>query len=272
MKTMRSLKMKVTKVEVSSLTSKDIQTMYDIYSKAYDQTDLETFNCDLSQKQFSFIGRDTGSGEIVGFSTMEIKNFEYQNRKMTYFFSGDTMISKEYWGQKSLHIAFAKNALLFKLKNPTRQVYWYLICMGYRTYMIMAKNCPNHFPRFDKPTPSFHKGIIDYISTSRYGSQYDQVNGVIIPDKPTTLSHHVAPINQSVMHVPQIRFLATKNPGYDQGHEMACIAELDFYMLTYWLKRTLNQLLAKLVFSNVKEVQQKLKQMEGDELKNLDSK
>lgn len=240
---LRSGRMKVTKRPMASLKSEEKDVLYAIYSSSYTNTQRSTFENDLKEKQFIFIGRDTGSKEIVGFSTLEVRELTFEKKKVTYFFSGDTMILPQYWGQTSLHSAFATAAALYKLTHPHHDVYWYLICMGYRTYLTMAKNFPTYFPRFDQATPAREKALLDFISTSRYGYLYSAHTGVITPLESTSLSSHVAPIDQEVLKVPQVAFLVKMNPGYNQGHEMACLGLLDLNMLTFfarkWLRKNL---------------------------------
>ena len=237
----KSGRMIVHKRLVSSLSEAERNTMYTIYSAAYTNTTRATFDQDLAGKKFTFLGFDSGSDEIVGFSTLEIQTLRFQNRTITYFFSGDTMILPQYWGQKSLHGAFAKSAALFKLTHPQHEVYWYLICMGYRTYMTMAKNFPTYYPRFDKEMPESTKALLDLISTQRYGNLYNPKTGLIIPAEKTALADTVAPIDEEVLRIPEAAFLVKMNPGYEEGHEMACLGLMDMNMLTYFGRKWANK-------------------------------
>lgn len=237
MKTLASKKsgrMQVSKRPISSFSTAEKDTLYSIYSAAYTNTQRSTFEQDLRGKQFIFVGHDTGSDEIVGFSTLEIQTLRFENKTVTYFFSGDTMVLQQYWGQKSLHGAFAKAVALYKLTHPHHEVYWYLICMGYRTYMTMAKNFPTYYPRYDQDMPAKTKALLDLISTHRYGKQYNPKTGLIVPQEKTALSDNVAPIDQSVLQIPEAAYLVKMNPGYQEGHEMACLGLLDMNMLMFF--------------------------------------
>ena len=66
-------------------------------------------------------------------------------------------LNKQFWGSPALGIQFLIYLWKLKIKSITRPVYWFLISKGYKTYLLMANNFSEHYPRFEKSTPTFEK-------------------------------------------------------------------------------------------------------------------
>jgi hypothetical protein len=151
------------------------------------------------------------------------------------------MIHSRYWGQRALHHAFMVQALVFKLRHPLTPLYWYLIAMGYRTYLMMARNLVEYWPRWDRPTPPEVRALIDSISEDKFGSSYKIDRGVIEHQVcEATLNERVAPFTPEVLQIPEIAFFTGVNPDYSRGVELACLGRMDarFFALAVrkWFK------------------------------------
>lgn len=219
-------------------------SMWDLYHKNYNDVTREEFDRDFNEKTHVFVGRDTGDDSIQGFSTAKIYEQVVDGKKIGIIYSGDTMINKEYWGQKSLNCVFMKEVALWKLKHPFTPLYWLIITMGYRTYLIMAKNAVEYWPRYDRETPKDKKNLIDAISLKRFGSDYDPKTGVITPQNTNcTLGEHVAPMTADLLNLPQMKFFVKSNPNYEQGSELVNICRLDIHWFIKGVTKTVIKLL-----------------------------
>jgi hypothetical protein len=223
-------------VKIEDLTSIEIERMYNIFSKYYENHDSFVFKKDLSEKNHVILLRDHNNQTIQGFSTI-LKNSMPNGIAI---FSGDTVLEKEYWGNKALGVAFLKYLWLEKVKNPWTPVYWFLISKGYKTYLLMANNFKNHYPRFDKSTPSSIKKITDDYYSQKFSNSYDSQKGIIkFSESSCRLKEKVADIDSKLLQNPKIKFFASINPGWAEGQELACIAEMTFLMpFQYFLKKT----------------------------------
>jgi hypothetical protein len=131
----------IEKISVTTLSS-----MYRVFSRYYANTDLGTFISDMSKKSGVFLLREQSTSRIVGFSTWTQLPINYKNKKAIGIFSGDTILEKDYWGNKALQKAFALRLLKMKLSNPRTHVFWLLISKGYKTYLLLANNFLKHYP------------------------------------------------------------------------------------------------------------------------------
>lgn len=216
-------------IPVGSLTEKNIQQMYEVYEKYYGEVSKEVFVSDLLKKNHVIILLDKFDHTIKGFSTILDYHFELGGKRVKGVFSGDTIIEKEYWGGSALQMAFITYMLKEKLKKPLTPLYWFLISKGYKTYLLMANNFVNHYPRFENQTPSEHKSIMDKFASDMYGQAYDPADGLIkFKGVHDHLKGNVAPITAEMKQKnARINFFEKQNPTWANGSELVCLAEFD---------------------------------------------
>lgn len=249
-------KLKAFGYAVSDLSTAQIESMFQLFAEYYANVTYEQFRKDLSQKDHVFVLKDKATLEIKGFSTIVALNSTVNGKPVRGFFSGDTVVDREYWGQGTLGVAFLKFLFLHKLRKPFEPLYWFLISKGYKTYLLMANNFQTHYPRCEKPTPPEIQTLINTFSTTLYGDCYYADRGVIsfagqqshIKD---ALKEDITPISEDLLKNPRVAFFAEKNPQWDQGDELACVALMTFSMPFYYQLKTFKKL-AQRAFSGKK--------------------
>ena len=221
-------RLKVHTVEVEKLPSAIADRMWDLFAESYDNVSRAKFDLDLAEKSGVFVGLDSGDNSFQGFSTYSIYEHVVESRRVWVLFSGDTMIRPEYWGQSALHMAFARTAVKWRLSHPFTPLFWFLTAMGYRTYLIMARNFPQRYwPRYSAPTPNWITQVTTSLASLRFGDMWDESRQVIHGERDQcSLATHVAPVTDEVKALPEVDFLINRNPGYAQGDELACVAEI----------------------------------------------
>ena len=213
-------------VAVSSLDHRTIHEAYALFERAYEGADRARFLSDLAEKQLVILLRDRDSGILRGFSTVLLQELPGK-RPTVVVFSGDTVIDREYWGQKQLQIAFATLLVRLKLQSPRRRVYWFLISKGYRTYLLLANAFTRAVPRYDKPDDAELLVHLDALASARYGNQYDRASGVIRYDTAhERVREGLAPITTRHLRNPHVQFFIERNPGHVDGDELACLADV----------------------------------------------
>jgi hypothetical protein len=226
---MKAKRLDASTIKLKSLSDKQIDQMYNVYQKYYGNVSKEVFSSDLSNKNHVIILTDKHDGEIKGFSTILDYHFELEGKKVKGVFSGDTIIEKEYWGGSALQMAFIKYMLKEKLKKPLSPLYWFLISKGYKTYLLMANNFVEHYPRHEEKTPIEKKDIMDKFATELYPKNYDPNSGLIkfngIHDH---LKTDVAPITEEMKYKNErIKFFSETNDSWKIGTELVCLARFD---------------------------------------------
>lgn len=225
---MINIKLRGSVVEICRLGQPDIQRMYDLMSMHYDNILFSNFQKDLDEKNWAVVMSDEG-GEIQGFSTIKFLEFFVEGVVVRGLFSGDTIVHKDYWGDREFPKVWLKFALSISEKYPKGYFYWFLISKGYKTYRFLPIYFNSFYPRYDKETPEFEKKVIDYFGTYKFEEFYNPKTGIItFNGTKDMLKKGIADITESRLKDPHIRYFAEKNTGYMQGDEMVCIAELRY--------------------------------------------
>ena len=151
-------KLRAITIAIPDLRSDKQDSMWEVFSRYYDDVDRSRFESDLSEKSDVILLYDTGDRSLQGFSTLQLIPGTFDGRPYLAIYSGDTIINEGYWGQTALQRSFTRYVLWQMVTHPTLPVYWFLISKGYKTYLLLSRNYVEHWPRWEEPTPPFQKG------------------------------------------------------------------------------------------------------------------
>ena len=214
-------------VDVGQLTSSDKIRMVEILSRYFDNISRSNFDADMDRKDQVILLRDFHTGALQGFSTLQVTTSMVNGQRVRSVFSGDTILERDYWQDLESSRMFLK--AMTDLKNCSQDpLYWFLICMGYRTYRFLPIYFKEFFPRFDAKTPPMEKMILDHLATERFKTCYDSATGLIhLPEPRSCLKPEFAEVGQGRLNNPHIRFFIEHNSGFQDGMELACLARFD---------------------------------------------
>ena len=217
--------------KVRSLSVFDIIRMHAIFEANYANGPMDNFMSDLSKKDGVFLVRKKSTDEIVGFSTLGIYEFQHQGRTVRGLFSGDTIIERAYWGSRSLQTAFALKLFTEAIKRPFSRQYWLLISKGYKTYLLLTKNFPEHYPQRGQDHPRLKELVIDYCEML-FPGKLDQASMTLdFGDHANCLKQDVAGIDEDLKaREPDVAFFEKLNPHWQRGTELPCIGRADLAM------------------------------------------
>ena len=166
-------------VAVSKIDSASRKTMYGLMQQYYECMEWDRFNKDLDDKDDVILLLDKETSSIKGFSTLKNIEVTVSGRKAFGVFSGDTVVDRAFWGQRVLGKAFLRYLFIQKAKRPLTPFYWILISKGYKTYLLLANNFNEHYPRYESATPKSAKSLMDQFATSLFGDAYNADTGLI---------------------------------------------------------------------------------------------
>ena len=220
-------------VRVAEVTSSERREMYALLRTYFDGTTRNRFEADLREKEAVILLRDDASGRVQGFSTFTRMS---PSANVVAFFSGDTIIDREFWGETVLSriwgaTVFAE-AERIAAADPDTKVYWFLISSGYKTWRFLPLFFREFYPNLDVPVPPRVRLLLDTLGVQRFGDEYLADRGVVRFKNPTPLRRGVADITDERLRDPRIAFFVRMNPGHVNGDELACIAELSRANLT----------------------------------------
>lgn len=225
------------------LSDRQRRQMFDLFSQYYEGHSFEQFMKDLLEKDDVILLLEKSTEEIQGFSTLLKKELTRNGKPLWAVYSGDTVLNRKHWGSKVLGVTFLMYLMKLRLKKPWQHVYWFLISKGYKTYLLMANNFSLHYPRHEKETPEFESGLMQEFYSAKFGTLYDHQQGLIQPHGPSChLKVEVADISMDLLKNPRIAFFQKKNPQWQDGVELCCVARLSLLLpFTYFIKKRLKK-------------------------------
>lgn len=224
---------------VDAISAPEILAMHKLFTQFYANADAETFLKDLSKKSGAILVHDPESGEIRGFSTVMTMPLWDGEREVLGVFSGDTILDPAYWGDRALKDGFARYLVKLLITKPGTPIYWLLISKGYKTYLLLANNFGNYYPRHDRPNDPKLKRLVEAYCHKMFPGKYDELNGVLdFGNGSQCLKEEVAPITEEAMAAePAIRYFAERNPEWQRGVELPCVGEVSLSLLWPYLDK-----------------------------------
>ena len=211
-------------VPPGAIGAADRAAMWALFGAAYDDVHEARFFADLDGKQHVIVLRDGPA--LKGFCTLRADAVVVDGKPRICVFTGDTLVDPVYWGQQALHRAFFRYLMMVKLKNWRHETWWFLISKGYRTYLLLTRYIPEHYPRFDQPTPAPRQRILDAFSVARFGADYDATTGIVRFSEPAgKVKAGLVPVER---RDPEVGFFLDHNPGHADGDELCCIGLVDW--------------------------------------------
>ncbi|MCP4210775.1 MAG: hypothetical protein GY764_04780 [Halieaceae bacterium] len=216
----------------NTLTSYQHKQMYELLAGYFRNITLAEFEGDLAEKEWVIILSDAVSGQIQGFSTLIRLRLVVGDQPIVAFFSGDTIINRQYWGETVLPRLWGRHVFGLAESIHEAKVYWFLISSGYKTYRFLPVFFREFYPTYQRPTPAAVKQILDTLAQHSFPDEYDAERGLIRFDKPSPLRFGVAEITAQRLKNRHIAFFAAANPGHAKGDQLACLVELTHANLT----------------------------------------
>jgi hypothetical protein len=218
------------------LTSGERERMYELLATYFRGTSREQFEIDLAEKDAAILLRDLKDGQIQGFSTLMRITTLIEGSKIVAFFSGDTIVAQEFWGETILSRLWSQTVFAeadrIREENAETCVFWFLICSGYKTWRFLPVFFREYYPHPQKATPLHIKRVLDELGERKFGREYCPEHGVVRFRSATPLREGVAEVTPERLRDPLIAFFDRMNPGHGDGDELACLTEITRANLT----------------------------------------
>lgn len=228
---------------VDNITVQEIRDMFKVFCRYYENTSLDQFIADLGKKTGAFIVRRATDDAIVGFSTLGIYSLKVDGRRVRGFFSGDTIVEKEYWGHGAINNAFLKRLLIEAIKDPFTAQYWFLISKGYKTFLLLSRNFPEYYPRPQEKASkdeAHMKNIVQAYCEQLFPGVLDKQSMLLdFGEGANCLKSDITPISADMREDADIAFFEQTNPGWERGCELPCLGRAD--LLNFFVPAVIKQ-------------------------------
>jgi hypothetical protein len=206
--------------------------MYTLLVHYFNNVTRPQFERDLAEKEWVITLADAASGQIQGFSTLMRLQVVVDDRPVVAFFSGDTIIHQDYWGETELPRLWGRHVFGLAETVGDARVYWFLISSGYKTYRFLPVFFREFYPTYRRPTPPASQRVLDTLAQLKFPGEYDPGSGLIRFSHASPLRSGVAEVTRQRLKDPHIAFFVAANPGHAQGDQLACLVELTYANLT----------------------------------------
>jgi len=205
----------------------DIDSMYRLYARHYDDTSNDKFISDLNSKTHVLFLRDTEQ-RIVGFSTLEIYLSDAGTRPCRVVYSGDTIIEPAHWGNSALAFEWLRFVGSVWAQQPEIPLYWLLIVKGHRTYRFLDAFGYCYVPHYKGDiAPSSELELRHSLALEKFGQHYCPNTGIAkFGQHSARLSAELARVTETHRKRPAVAFFLSQNPGYEIGEELVCLCRL----------------------------------------------
>lgn len=215
------------------LTIIERDEMYALLADYFVNVTRPHFETDLAEKEWVILLTDAATGQVQGFSTLMRLQVTVDNQPIVAFFSGDTIIHRDYWNEVELPRLWGQHVFnLAEAIGSEARVYWFLISSGYKTYRFLPVFFCEFYPTYLRPTPPGIKHILDALACLKFSSEYDAGQGIIRFAQAAPLRSGVAEITERRLKDPHVAFFVAANPGHAQGDQLPCLVELTQTNLT----------------------------------------
>lgn len=221
---------------IERLTLAERNRMYELLETYFQGTTKEQFERDIAEKDVAILLRDLRDGQIQGFSTVLRMTAEVDGKDIVAFFSGDTIVAQEFWGETILSRLWSQTIFAetdcIRTHNPKARVYWFLICSGYKTWRFLPVFFKTYYPNPQAATPPEIQRTLDELGFRKFGTEYIPHEGVVRFRAAAPLREGVADVTEERLRDPLIAFFHRMNPGHVRGDELACLTEISRSNLT----------------------------------------
>ena len=189
--------------KIDQITECERKDIAELYLKYYAGSSAEQVEHDLLNKTEIILM--ISEGEIVGFTTLEIYEKEWNKKPIRVIYSGDTIIDKAHWGQQALTFACITRMGLYKNIKPNMPTYWFLIVKGHRTFKYLPVFMKHFYPHWEYQSNTL-KSIAEFLVKDKFGELYNINTGVIeFPQSKGHLNEEFANPNSNEINKPSGR-------------------------------------------------------------------
>ncbi len=214
------------------------EDMFALMETYYLGVEKSRFEEDLKEKDWVVLLAEP-HGPVRGFTSLKLLECQVAGVPIRAVYSGDTVVDVAW--RRSLSLEKAWIPFVFSMVN--NQVgyrwYWFMVCKGYRTYRYFPTHFYRYIPNVQSTESAFDRVVLNTLAELKFGRAFDQTTGLVTPACDYVLKPGVADVTARELANPHISLFVTRNPNWQEGTELACLAELTPDNLRSFIRRLL---------------------------------
>ena len=185
--------------------------------------------------------RGAGSGRLLVWSASTCTRSSGKVKQSTIIFTSSVVIDERFRGRNLVLKTGLRILLREKLSRPHARAYWFFDTFSYKSYLILARNLTEFWPRRDQATPDGVARFVAHLAQRHYGDDWSPATGVVRRSGQKRLLPATAPIDTVASADPDVSFFQSVNPGHRDGDMLVCLAPLSVQNLVGALGNALSR-------------------------------
>src|SRR6185437_6067715 len=150
-------------------------------------------------------------GELAGLVGLDVHPVVWHGRTCIIIFTSSVVADERFRGRNLVLRTGLRLLLREKLRRPLAPAYWLFDTFSYKSYLLMARNLREFWPRRDRVTPADTAAFIDMLATDRYGADWNRATGVVRRSGYKQLRPHTALVEGKLRSDPDVSFFEAAN-------------------------------------------------------------
>ena len=225
--------------KIGDLTETDRNKISSLYLSYFDGSSEKQVNSDLQNKtEILLVFHEN---VLVGFTTLQLYDYQWKNSAIQIIYSGDTVVDKAHWGQQALAFAWIENLGKLRRERPDVPLYWFVILKGHRTYKFLPTFGKSFYPHWAVDRSDL-KPLADALAIQKFGADYCSKTGLVkFSESKGHLKSEIAFPTEEEKTKDAVKFFLKRNPDYILGHELVCLCEITEENMKPLTKRIFNK-------------------------------
>ncbi len=170
--------------------------------------------------------RAPGGVNLVGLAALDVYPTTFEGRKVAVIFTSHVMLDEAYRGHNLLQRLGWRTFLRTRRRFPLLPIYWFFDAFGHRSYLLLARNFRDFWPRYDRPVPPWERGFMDHLAREMYRDAWQPELGIVRRSGHKRLRPGAAPVDAELASDPHLAFYTRANPGHGAGDMLVCLCPL----------------------------------------------
>lgn len=210
------------------LDSVAVRELYE-FGKTMVQTDItvEAFHKVVLGYTYAVMCRERMDGSLRGIYLMGKEKKVDNNTRYTVIKVGLALIRNSYRGGPLIYYVFLWHAIKELIRHPRTPVYLMGKAFSHISYVALFCFLSEVYPRYDQETPDRERRLIhEFARSVQMSNEVYNPDTFVLERELSNLKSHAAPLADSDLANPHIRFFVDNNPGWCSGHCMFFIAKI----------------------------------------------
>ena len=165
-------------------------------------------------------------GALVGLAGLHVYPVAWRARTRIVIFTSSVVTDERFRGRNLVLRSGLQVLVREKLRRPLATAYWFFDTFSYKSYLVLARNLREFWPRRERAIPPDTLAFIDELASDRYGPDWNRETGVVRRSGHKRLRPATAPIDGTLSSDPDVNFFQVANPGHGEGDMLVCLAPL----------------------------------------------